>query len=73
MGSFRPSLVSIKQWNDVVDDMIGMAWLPKLAIQALACALALLGLPGMWPLARWILARADHRPGRLYSFVAVKG
>lgn len=34
---------------------------------------ALLGLPGMWPLARWILARADRRPGRLYSFVAVKG
>ncbi|QCK88188.1 glycosyl transferase [Phreatobacter aquaticus] len=29
----------------LVDDMIGMAWLPKLAIQALACVLALLGLP----------------------------
>ncbi len=35
--------------------------------------LALLCLPGMWPLARWILARVDRRPGRLYSFVAVKG
>ena len=34
---------------------------------------ALLGVPGMWPLTRWILERVDHRPGRLYSFVAVKG
>lgn len=34
---------------------------------------ALLGIPGMWPLTRWILERIDHRPGRLYSFVAVKG
>ena len=35
--------------------------------------LALLGLPGMWPLTRSALERIDHRPGRLYSFVAVKG
>jgi len=35
--------------------------------------LALLSLPGMWPLTRWILERVDQRPGRLYSFVAVKG
>ncbi len=35
--------------------------------------LALLGLPGLWPLTRWILERVDQRPGRLYSFVAVKG
>lgn len=27
-------------------------------------------LPGVWPLARKLLARLDHRPGRLYSFVA---
>ncbi len=34
---------------------------------------ALLDLPGVWPLTRWTLDRFDHRPGRLYSFVAVKG
>jgi UDP-N-acetylmuramyl pentapeptide phosphotransferase/UDP-N-acetylglucosamine-1-phosphate transferase len=28
-----------------IDDMVGMAWLPKLALQALACGLALAGLP----------------------------
>jgi SAM-dependent methyltransferase len=33
----------------------------------------LLGVPGFWPLARSILERVDHRPGRLYSFVARKG
>jgi SAM-dependent methyltransferase len=31
---------------------------------------ALLSLPGMWLLARNILASIDRRPGRLYSFVA---
>jgi SAM-dependent methyltransferase len=36
-------------------------------------ARALLGLPGMWPLLRGILERVDHRPGRLYSFVAKRG
>jgi SAM-dependent methyltransferase len=36
-------------------------------------ARALLDLPSIWPLTRWILERVDHRPGRLYSFVAVKG
>ncbi len=35
--------------------------------------LTFLGLPGMWPLTRWILERVDQRPGRLYSFVAEKG
>lgn len=35
--------------------------------------LAMLGLPGMWLLARSVLERIDHRPGRLYSFVAMKG
>lgn len=34
---------------------------------------ALLGVPGVWSLTRWILEWVDHRPGRLYSFVAVKG
>jgi SAM-dependent methyltransferase len=33
---------------------------------------ALLGVTGVWSLTRWILERVDHRPGRLYSFVAVK-
>lgn len=33
---------------------------------------ALLGLPGVWSLTRWILERVDRRPGRLYSFVAEK-
>jgi SAM-dependent methyltransferase len=33
---------------------------------------ALLGLPGVWALTRVVLERVDHRPGRLYSFVAVK-
>lgn len=31
---------------------------------------ALLRLPGAWPLARLALKKIDHRPGRLYSFVA---
>lgn len=31
---------------------------------------AVLGVPGVWPLFRVILERIDHRPGRLYSFVA---
>lgn len=30
----------------------------------------LLDVPGAWPLLRAILERVDHRPGRLYSFVA---
>lgn len=35
-------------------------------------AVAVLGLPGLWPLVRATLAQIDHRPGRLYSFVAIK-
>ncbi len=31
---------------------------------------ALLDMPGMWPLFRGILESVDHRPGRLYSFMA---
>ena len=31
---------------------------------------ALLRLPGVWPVACALLGRFDHRPGRLYSFVA---
>jgi len=31
---------------------------------------ALLGTPGVWPLARRLMERIDHRPGRHYSFVA---
>ena len=31
---------------------------------------AALRLPGVWPLVRAMLERVDHRPGRLYSFVA---
>jgi SAM-dependent methyltransferase len=30
----------------------------------------LLGVPGAWPIARRLLRAFDHRPGRLYSFVA---
>ena len=33
---------------------------------------ALLGLPGVWPLARRVLERFDHRPGRLYSFTVTR-
>lgn len=32
----------------------------------------LLDLPGVWPVARTAMARVDHRPGRLYSFVCDK-
>ena len=32
----------------------------------------LLDLPGVWPLARRVLALLDRRPGRLYSFIAEK-
>lgn len=31
-----------------------------------------LGLPGIWPIVRRILDRVDNRPGRLYSFVAIR-
>ena len=31
---------------------------------------AALRLPGVWPLVRALLERVDHRPGRLYSFIA---
>lgn len=31
-----------------------------------------LGLPGMWPLVRRAIELFDRRPGRLYSFIAVK-
>ncbi|MEO6361704.1 MAG: class I SAM-dependent methyltransferase [Caldimonas sp.] len=31
---------------------------------------ALLAVPGVWPLLLPLLERVDHRPGRLYSFVA---
>lgn len=34
---------------------------------------ALIGMPGIWRLCRGILKRIDHRPGRLYSFVAERG
>jgi len=34
---------------------------------------ALLRIPGAWPVARALLERVDHRPGRLYSFVARRG
>lgn len=37
-----------------------------------AVARGLLALPGAWALARRLLTRVDHRPGRLYSFVAVR-
>lgn len=37
-----------------------------------AAVAGLLRIPGVWPLARPVLQRADHRPGRLYSFVARK-
>jgi SAM-dependent methyltransferase len=30
----------------------------------------LLAVPGVWPLVRPLLRRFDHRPGRLYSFIA---
>ena len=30
----------------------------------------LLGLPPLWAVARQLLERVDHRPGRLYSFIA---
>lgn len=30
----------------------------------------LLGLPPLWAVARRVLGRVDHRPGRLYSFIA---
>lgn len=33
---------------------------------------AVLALPGVWPLARSAIERVDRRPGRLYSFLAVK-
>jgi SAM-dependent methyltransferase len=35
-------------------------------------AQALLRMPGVWPLARKVIGRFDHRPGRHYSFVAVR-
>lgn len=31
-----------------------------------------LGLPGVWSMAMPVLTRVDHRPGRLYSFVATR-
>lgn len=31
-----------------------------------------LSLPGVWPLVLPVLTRIDHRPGRLYSFVATR-
>ncbi len=31
-----------------------------------------LGLPGVWSMVRPLLTRIDHRPGRLYSFVATR-
>ena len=35
-------------------------------------SLLLLNLPGIWPLIRRLLETMDHRPGRLYSFIAVR-
>lgn len=40
------------------------------AIEALLAGM--LRIPGVWPVARALLARLDRRPGRLYSFVARK-
>lgn len=33
---------------------------------------SVLHVPGVWPVARRVLQHFDHRPGRLYSFVAVR-
>jgi SAM-dependent methyltransferase len=35
-------------------------------------ARVVLGLPGVWSLVLPVLTRIDHRPGRLYSFVAMR-
>lgn len=32
----------------------------------------ILSAPGVWPVLRRVIARFDHRPGRLYSFIAVR-
>lgn len=37
-----------------------------------ACIAGLLRIPGAWPLVRAALSLADNRPGRLYSFIAVR-
>jgi SAM-dependent methyltransferase len=36
------------------------------------CIAGLFRIPGAWPLARAALSLADNRPGRLYSFIAVR-
>lgn len=39
---------------------------------AAAAVRGLFCVPGAWPALRSVLARVDHRPGRLYSFIARK-
>jgi SAM-dependent methyltransferase len=39
---------------------------------AAACIAGLFRIPGVWPLARTAMSLADNRPGRLYSFMAVR-
>jgi SAM-dependent methyltransferase len=36
------------------------------------CIAGLFRIPGAWPLARAAMSLADNRPGRLYSFIAVR-
>jgi len=67
----------ISPWHSPINfapyDLAGL----HLAIAARCGPLAglvrlVLKVPGVWPMARTLLAASDNRPGRLYSFVACK-
>lgn len=57
--------------DSLKDELVRRAGFRFLRLERVAQAL--LGMPGVWPLLRGILERVDHRPGRLYSFVAERG
>jgi SAM-dependent methyltransferase len=44
----------------------------KIPAVSTCIAAALLRVPGAWPLTRALMSMTDNRPGRLYSFIAVR-
>ncbi len=61
--NFAPYTLSSLQAELALRVSLGLPGLRQLVRGALA-------VPPVWSLARLLLARVDHRPGRLYSFVA---
>ncbi|QIM53980.1 class I SAM-dependent methyltransferase [Hydrogenophaga crocea] len=61
--NFAPHTLESLQREVAAKASRGLPWIETAVSTAL-------GWPGIWSMVRPLLARVDHRPGRLYSFVA---